>query len=73
MSDQKNFLGTQKRVRINHGKCATGIRVTEVLLYMLGFSHPLVHATVVQVHDLPLGLMSNRPKMDHEVQVEVKY
>ena len=32
---QKNFLGTQKRVRICHGKRAIGVRVTEVLLYII--------------------------------------
>ena len=30
---QENFLGTQKRVRISHGKRAIGVRVIEVLLY----------------------------------------
>ena len=29
-----NFLGTQKRVRISHGKRAIDVRVIEVLLYL---------------------------------------
>ena len=28
-----NFLGTQKRVRISHGKRVIGVRIIEVLLY----------------------------------------
>ena len=28
----KNFIGTQKRVRISHGKRAIGVRATEVRL-----------------------------------------
>ena len=31
---RKNFVGTQKRVRISHGKRAIGVRATEVLLYI---------------------------------------
>ena len=31
---QENFLGTQKRIRISHGKRAIGVRVIEVLLYL---------------------------------------
>ena len=34
LSYQKNFLGTQKRVRSNHGKRAIHFRGNEVLLYM---------------------------------------
>ena len=30
----KNFIGTQKRVRISHGKRANGVRATEVRLYL---------------------------------------
>ena len=30
---RKNFIGTQKRVRIIHGKRAIGVRAIEVLLY----------------------------------------
>ena len=33
MSCRKNFLGTQKRVRISHGKRVIGVRVIEFLLY----------------------------------------
>ena len=33
LSCWKNFLGTQKRVRISHGKRVIGVRVIEVLLY----------------------------------------
>ena len=32
---RKNFIGTQKRVRMIHGKRAIGVRVIEVLPYML--------------------------------------
>ena len=35
---RKNFLGTQKRVRINHGKRLVGVRVIEILLYV-GYCH----------------------------------
>ena len=34
LSYRKNFKGTQKRVRINHGKRAIGVRVIEVRLYV---------------------------------------
>ena len=34
LSYRKNFVGTQKRVRISHGKRATGVRAIEVRLYM---------------------------------------
>ena len=30
---RKNFVGTQKRVRISHGKRAIGVRAIEVRLY----------------------------------------
>ena len=30
LSYQKNFIGSQKRVRISHGKQAIGVRVIEV-------------------------------------------
>ena len=30
----ENFVGTQKRVRISHGKRAIGVRATEVRLYV---------------------------------------
>ena len=33
LSYRKTFLGTQKRVRISHGKRAIGVRIIEVLLY----------------------------------------
>ena len=32
LSYRKNFKGTQKRVRINHGKRAIGVRAIEVRL-----------------------------------------
>ena len=32
-SYRKNFVGTQKRVRIIHGKRAIGVRIIEVRLY----------------------------------------
>ena len=32
LSYRKNFVGTQKRVRINHGKRAIGVRAIEVRL-----------------------------------------
>ena len=32
LSYRKNFVGTQKRVRINHGKRAIGVRAVEVRL-----------------------------------------
>ena len=32
LSCQKNFLGTQKRVRISHGKPVIGVRAIEVRL-----------------------------------------
>ena len=31
---RKNFIGTQKRVQISHGKRAIGVRAIEVRLYM---------------------------------------
>ena len=34
LSCRKNFVGTQKRVRISHGKRAIGVRAIEVLLYL---------------------------------------
>ena len=34
MSYRKNFVGTQKRVRISHDKRAIGVRAIEVRLYM---------------------------------------
>ena len=34
LSYQKNFVGTQKRVRISYGKRAIGLRVIEVRQYM---------------------------------------
>ena len=34
LSYWKNFVGTQKRVRISHGKRAIGVRVIEVRLYI---------------------------------------
>ena len=33
MSYRKNFVGTQKRVRISHGKPAIGVQAIEVRLY----------------------------------------
>ena len=33
LSYRKNFVGTQKRVRINHGKRAIGVGAIEVRLY----------------------------------------
>ena len=33
LSHQKNFVGTQKRVRISHGKRAIGVRAIEVRKY----------------------------------------
>ena len=33
LSYRKNFVGTQKRVRISHGKRAMGVRAIEVRLY----------------------------------------
>ena len=35
LSYRKNFVGTQKRVRINYGKRAIGVRVIEVRPYRL--------------------------------------
>ena len=37
LSYRKNFIGTQKIVRISHGKEAIGVRATEVRLYLLCF------------------------------------
>ena len=34
LSKLKNFVATQKRVRISHGKRAIGVRAVEVRLYM---------------------------------------
>ena len=31
---RKNFVGTQKRIQISHGKRYIGVRVTEVLQYI---------------------------------------
>ena len=33
LEPSEEFLGTQKRVQIRHGKRATGVRVIDVLLY----------------------------------------
>ena len=33
ISYRKNFMGTEKRVRIRHGKQAIGVRAIEVQLY----------------------------------------
>ena len=33
MSNRKNFVGTEKRVRISHGKRAVGVPAIEILLY----------------------------------------
>ena len=41
-SYQKNFLGTPKRVQMNHGKRAIIARVIEVLLYVI-ISTQMVH------------------------------
>ena len=38
MSYRKNFVGTQKRVRISHGKRAIGVRAIEVRLYKVSVS-----------------------------------
>ena len=35
---RKNFVGTQKRVRISHGKRAIGVRAIEVRLYWFSFT-----------------------------------
>ena len=35
LSYRKNFLGTQKQVRISHGKRAIDVRVIEVLLFIV--------------------------------------
>ena len=37
LSYRKNFLGTHKRVRINHDKRAIGVRAIEVRLYFVLF------------------------------------
>ena len=34
LSYRKNFVGTQKRIQISHGKRAIGVRVIGVRLYM---------------------------------------
>ena len=34
LSYRKNFVGTQKRVRISHGKRAISVRTIEIRLYM---------------------------------------
>ena len=38
LSYRKNFVGTQKRVRISHGKRAIGVRAFVVRLYVALFS-----------------------------------
>ena len=35
LSYRKNFVGTQKRVRISHGKRAIGVRAIEVRLFQM--------------------------------------
>ena len=35
LSYRKNFKGTQKRVRINHGKRAIGVRAIKFRLYLI--------------------------------------
>ena len=42
-SFQKNFIGTQKLVRISHGKWAIGVRAIEVQLYMYYVSDQYKH------------------------------
>ena len=37
LSYQKNFVGTQKRVQISHGKRAIGVRAIEFRLYKIQF------------------------------------
>ena len=39
MSNTKNFVGTQERVRISHGKRAIGVRAIEVRLYVMLKTH----------------------------------
>ena len=39
LSYRKNFLGSQKRVRISHGKRAIGVRAIEVRLYAIHAPH----------------------------------
>ena len=36
LSYRNNLVGTQKRVRISHGKRAIGVRAIEVRLYVVG-------------------------------------
>ena len=55
MSYRKNFLETQKRVRINHGKRAIGIRVIEVLLFKERWN---VHILTVKI--IILRLLVNK-------------
>ena len=35
LGSQENFLGTQKRVRISYCKRAIGVRIIEVLLFLI--------------------------------------
>ena len=50
---RKNFVGTQKRVRISHGKRAIGVRAIEVLLYCSNFYNHVTyrdHAVLDRPH-----------------------
>ena len=38
LSYRKNFVGTQKQVRISHGKRAIGVQAIEVRLYIVRHS-----------------------------------
>ena len=46
LSYRKNFVGTQKLVRINHGKRAIGVRAIEVRLYLYYSSCCYIHVCV---------------------------
>ena len=61
LSYRKNIVGTQKRVRMSHGKRAIEVRVIEILLYsiytgaMITFTtrNYRTTETVTQVIDIP--------------------
>ena len=58
MSYLKNFVGTEKRVRIIHGKRAIRVRAVEVILYVLAHTsrRALTHFTHITSHFNPYAL-----------------
>ena len=68
-----NFVGTQKRVRISHGKRAIGVRAIEVQLYIIcikSVRSKLKHMKqcyLYQLYNRHSGSVVERPLCDREV------